>query len=1559
MYKLQLQHSEKSTNPITPAQALMMKIINLLILGWLVKRAMSTPVVPICSDFASDYAACGGEATLACQDFVSPTSCTCDSKYRMSSLNTIDLTVCAEWPATILTTAIDEYGLMRFNDHEKNDILQANPLDPKFDTIIIDAFSNISELVVTAGNVDLLKRSPEIVCGPTAVSMEVVYYQLNGADTGFSGPLTYDNWNENFLSPWQQGPRLGNSVVHLFGPQGTAAAADSWLGFVRCGCEDVDTGEIFFTHRDRIAQSNFTCRNYIPAVYTEVQLEGDRITDLAGPTARDAMALIPETALPFVDSNNVESKDLGANILWADCQRNIRVRKNAATEHEPTCEWIKNIYDLKILDEIGIVDTWCGWFQDGDECLVASESCGPGTEHAVAICPYSPVQIRENGMFFSDLNCSVTCKCRGEDMKTGTQQCDSIKRPCRDNEVDLLCGRGVCGNTPNHPCKTCALLENVLQPELLTLNPGTCSAPTDFEWIDPDGCPVKLPFVNCTVGIASPGCPVDEVLAHVCGPFASGCIRECKGDDCKSKCVCENDLRTYYPDLNSPDDNLRYTSEHACANWPQTISSVTFHNGGPIDVYEINSTFQFATPSDLDGQSGFEDAMLSALDDAGLPVDLDTFDNITLLCGERAYAWSVVDYRTSEELASTYFDWRYDTGPDNTGPALPQKALRLSDDVGVTHLTFLRCECLSDTMGDVTFSVWQDNAIQWHYQCDTWEPTIPPDSPDACPQVDQDTGTRVCNGVGECVDELPSGPECICPGHWSGGNCFVVSNTSSEGQYYTKSSCPTSGDNPLSCYFVDPCGDGCHFDHDLDGCACDLDTVEPVYLFADNAWARISTCWDGVVSTAMDGVNPCENEGECVLDPLSGRSFCQCVSPFSGRYCKSSECPGEVGLVTGTSCNNHGECTLNTTDDSYYCKCTAGWTGDDCSIPWCQDSCTNGQCLYRDEYSTPFCICADGFYGLTCENEFYAHQNCTGPSGTWDSRLIQCTCSAGMAGVHCDISELSNSTCNDVCSDHGRCSPSFLFGDRETSYSCKCQDSPGDDNITAPSHGIHCQKTNCPTGNDEVCSGKGVCIPGATCVCTGQAQPDIDDPNLWFIDIIPPVFNATDEVAFVQSAIGIERFGYACGDPLDACVDRPPPDRVAENRSWSANVICGGPDAGYCSTDPVECICFDGYSPAPFGSFDTCVADPQLISNVPCETGVFNYTSNQCECPEYAWSGPSCNISTCVAPLVPRIADQEWKCRCDDVTWDWKFECTEVNCTQTEPLCTHSTCWYTNDRQCTGWPYDIPIPFTADAFHEAGFNAEGVACNETSDVCICSDAVYKESLGYKCEPLWDMENVISLVATDPSNLSSTVITTCEYGWNSDGGFCNFMPCGDRGWPPTGDSPACPDGECCCNLGWQGTVCAESIPSAFCINEEIQYNNDCYCPGVYTTESACVTNQCSNTSTFVGGECVCDDDWGGELCNVSACWNGGYLNDVGCECYFPYSGDVCELTSTLAPTTATPTATVAPTSPPTTMRPTFPVPVVPTPTGDAGMVDIEKWIIILLMCIPFMLFSVSL
>uniref|UniRef100_A0A0K0ERA7 EGF-like domain-containing protein n=1 Tax=Strongyloides stercoralis TaxID=6248 RepID=A0A0K0ERA7_STRER len=65
---------------------------------------------------------------------------------------------------------------------------------------------------------------------------------------------------------------------------------------------------------------------------------------------------------------------------------------------------------------------------------------------------------------------------------------------------------------------------------------------------------------------------------------------------------------------------------------------------------------------------------------------------------------------------------------------------------------------------------------------------------------------------------------------------------------------------------------------------------------------------------------------------------------------------------------------------------------------------------------------------------------------------------------------------------------------------------------------------------------------------------------------------------------------------------------------------------------------------------------------------------------------------------------------------------------------------------------------------------------------------------------------------------------------------------------------------------------------------------------YTTHTCVKEVKKCHHGVKYGGECYCDDDWTGELCNIPICQNNGTYNrnTNTCKCQIGYSGDTCNM-----------------------------------------------------------------
>ena len=112
----------------------------------------------------------------------------------------------------------------------------------------------------------------------------------------------------------------------------------------------------------------------------------------------------------------------------------------------------------------------------------------------------------------------------------------------------------------------------------------------------------------------------------------------------------------------------------------------------------------------------------------------------------------------------------------------------------------------------------------------------------------------------------------------------------------------------------------------------------------------------------------CTNQGECKLDPITQKLYCECNPYFMG-----SSCEYNVDPCAKWPCLNNGTCTptLNDTSSSIKCQCTKSYYGINCEnkINMCTNqTCSfNGYCISNGTVNQ--CICFTYYYGFNCENE--------------------------------------------------------------------------------------------------------------------------------------------------------------------------------------------------------------------------------------------------------------------------------------------------------------------------------------------------------------------------------------------------------------------------------------------------------------------------------------------------------------------------------------------------------------------------------------------------------------
>ena len=760
---------------------------------------------------------------------------------------------------------------------------------------------------------------------------------------------------------------------------------------------------------------------------------------------------------------------------------------------------------------------------------------------------------------------------------------------------------------------------------------------------------------------------------------------------------------------------------------------------------------------------------------------------------------------------------------------------------------------------------------------------------------------------------LPCGE---CPGQWSGDRCETLSTFVAK-EYYTSGECNnTASPTVYTCIFVDPCPEGCEFDHDADTCVCDADWTA---AFVGAEWISISTCWPSppIPDPSLNNVDPCAPNGLCV----SGT--CDCDPAFGGQLCTVSSCPG-TSAQHPDGCLGRGVC------DGGVCDCGRWFYGDACEFSECSTGC-EGICVV-EENRYPKCMCTGGTYGFRCENELFTPFVSECIEGSPNYITGRCDCPEDSVGLQCrfdvDTDDRCGTESQGICSQNGFCNQQLNRLEPPVgppSFGCVCDD----DLFT----GDKCDISICPLGPNSLPCSTGLggvqreCLPDRTCMCEPEGG--------WVIDIEVAAEPFPDDIALLMSAPNHVMIDEACGtDVFIGCADYPVITGTGAGRQWTVTSLCGGMDMGYC--DPTipgddKCVCTGGSVQLGFGNTTRCTT---LDCEDPCYQGVCTPGVGDCVCVSPVWTGTFCNQSTCVDPFVPVNREGTWECGCSDPARDPSSDCAGFLC----PFRDGVECgdiWFGADK--------FPFPYS-EAATDILFGApRGVKCDGTTGNCDCMLNVYEISGDDgTCVPLWNLDNTITITADDPFDIFSPLTTECELGWDPNR-YCTERRCLNDGvWNMEGNEACPPTGpECCCTAAYTGDRCEIPLTPVTCTGNASAVENVCTCPNVLKGLPDCQESNCFGSATLIasggGYACNCIGTYEGELCDVSMCLNGGLPSDTVCTCFNGWTGDICETPGTIAPTPPTsPAPTYMPTPMHQTAHPTMSPTAAPTPnnTGTA-------------------------
>jgi len=289
-------------------------------------------------------------------------------------------------------------------------------------------------------------------------------------------------------------------------------------------------------------------------------------------------------------------------------------------------------------------------------------------------------------------------------------------------------------------------------------------------------------------------------------------------------------------------------------------------------------------------------------------------------------------------------------------------------------------------------------------------------------------------------------------------------------------------------------------------CDCEEDDVTPGFIGMTGRECDIE------FTRCPDGVQVCFNGAPCV--EVNHKYVCSCpyttdpVLTYAGEHCEyvaSDFCAMSTSYDVSESgrwfCTNNGNCRNGATNPEDICRCKEGYYGLHCEFkeekPVCDIKCENdGICntgikdysnydvtlanflKHGDEETSSYCVCPDGWTGLTCQ---YRVEEC-GSSVC----LNGASCKSGMGGYYCDCSDvdLTNSDGNVIPYAGTSCERVYttMCGFDNTGYFCTNGGScPAELHLPCECpedfHGPKCEfeggarKSTCTLGckNDGVC----------------------------------------------------------------------------------------------------------------------------------------------------------------------------------------------------------------------------------------------------------------------------------------------------------------------------------------------------------------------------------------------------------------------------------------------------------------------------------------------------------
>lgn len=714
-----------------------------------------------------------------------------------------------------------------------------------------------------------------------------------------------------------------------------------------------------------------------------------------------------------------------------------------------------------------------------------------------------------------------------------------------------------------------------------------------------------------------------------------------------------------------------------------------------------------------------------------------------------------------------------------------------------------------------------------------------------------------CNGAGHCHEGT-----CVCfPG-------------------YSGVSCATSVPCPNKCSLKGVCvGDKCECYPGYMGADCSVPRCPNEcsgHGNCDIGSCQCDTGWEGADCSSRECIQGCNGRGVCAYN-----GTCQCYPGYTGDSCEQKMCLND--------CSGNGDCVDGD------CKCHLGWDSEDCSLKACVPGChpNRGSCCNGT------CCCVDGYTGVACEYK-RCPADCMGNGKCNDGT---CECADGFIGPDCHPT-----TCPKMCSRRGQCEEA-----EQGVGNCEC-DAPwtGEACDTLPCEGgcngglcnngtcicdngwsgPGCRERTCPAD----CSGNGVCNKS-----TGECTCDEIEPGYhWQMPECasrPCLFNCNKMGRCLKSGACSCYVGWkGLGCQIRAC-----PGDTVDGKECQGHGIC---NAGTCECEPgwqgADCgekSCIRGYRSGvaiPGTAVDNetlqSTAANTNASAVSCSGGgVCVKSVCYCEAGRY---GDDCEYSFCPNNCgehleVPRGACSKFTGRCNCTAGFSGDGCELAECPNN--CSKRGVC--REDRTCLCMSKysgaDCSKPRCPNSCSGNGICDEGR--------CRCQPGFFGEDCSNEacpnmCNGHGSCDTVTERIPAPGNQPPIKRLVTkcvCEAPWNGPG--CNVPACGAK----------CPMPDPCQTFGFGPRPQKQ-------LELEMQQ----------TRNESC----CSNHGYCQQDMCHCDDNWGGNSCEVPLCpvhpttgleCGGGGPIGIGecvlsalplphgtaeCLCYEGFDGPACERAS---------------------------------------------------------------